>query len=202
MTPLVLASASPRRRALLAALGVPFEVMVTDAEEVFEGLPPAALVEYNACAKRDAAAARLSRPAVVIGADTLVFLEDHVLGKPRDEEEAREMLQRLSGRSHEVLTGLAVVDTGTGEKRQDSETTEVVFRELSNDEINRFIDIVQPLDRAGAYTVDGPGSLLVAGYQGCYQNVLGFPLVCLDNMLRQLDVFLFDRMDSENAVFL
>jgi septum formation protein len=202
MTPLVLASASPRRRALLAALGVPFEVMVTDAEEVFDGLPPAALVERNACAKRDAAAARLDRPAVVIGSDTLVFLEDHVLGKPRDEEEARDMLHRLSGRSHEVRTGLAVVDNATGEKLQGSECTTVIFRELSDDEINRFIDVVQPLDRAGAYTVDGPGSLLVAGYQGCYQNVLGFPLVRLDNLLRELGVHLFNRIDSENAVFL
>lgn len=202
MIPIVLASASPRRRSLLAALGVPFEVRHSEAEEVFEGESPAQIVEANACAKRDDVAARLERPAVVIGADTLVFLEGHVLGKPADMEEARAMLRRLSGRTHEVVTGLSVVQTETGARAQGSETTGVTFRTLSEAEIVCFTEAVRPVDRAGAYTVDGPGSLLVAGYHGCYQNVLGLPIIRLDLLLRQLGVYLFDRIDSENAVFL
>ena len=83
-----------------------------------------------------------------------------------------------------------------------AETTDVTFRELSDGEIARFVEIVQPLDRAGAYTVDGPGTLLVQGYRGCYQNVLGFPMARLDTLLRQLDVELFNAMDKERAVFL
>jgi len=202
MIPIVLASASPRRRALLAALGVPFEVRHSEADEIFEGGSPAHIVETNASAKRDEVAGQLERPAAVIGADTLVFLDGHVLGKPADMEEARAMLRRLSGRTHEVLTGLSVIQTETGARAQGSEITGVTFRALSEAEIIRFTEAVRPLDRAGAYTVDGPGSLLVAGYQGCYQNVLGLPIVRLDLLLRQIGVYLFDRIDSENAVFL
>ncbi len=202
MIPIVLASGSPRRRALLAALGVPFEVQLSHADEIFEGDSPSAIVETNACAKRDEVAAILPSPAAVIGADTLVFIDGHVLGKPADIEEAQAMLRRLSGRPHEVLTGLAVVNTETGALAQGSETTRVTFRELSETEIVCFTEAVRPVDRAGAYTVDGPGSLLVAGYQGCYQNVLGFPIVRLDLLLRQVGINLFDRIDSENAVFL
>lgn len=202
MIPMVLASASPRRRALLAALGVPFEVRHSEAEEIFEGESPAHIVETNACAKRDDVAAQLERPAVVIGADTLVFLDGHVLGKPADLEEARSMLRRLSGRTHEVVTGLSVIQTESGARAQGSETTGVTFRTLSDAEIVCFTEAVRPVDRAGAYTVDGPGSLLVASYHGCYQNVLGLPIVRLDLLLRKLGVYLFDRIDSENAVFL
>ncbi len=202
MIPLVLASASPRRRALLSALGVAHETMTTGADEIFSGPSPAHIVEINACAKRDDALKRLERPAVVIGADTLVFLDNHVLGKPADLEEARSMLRRLSGRTHEVFTGLAITHIGTGQSVQGSERTGVTFRALSEEEIDRFIEAVRPLDRAGAYTVDGPGSLLVAGYEGCYQNVLGFPMVRLDALLREVGVRLFERIDSANAVFL
>lgn len=202
MIPLVLASASPRRRALLAALGVSFETAVSHADEIFDGPSPATIVELNACAKRDEIAAQRTRPAVVIGADTLVFLDDHVLGKPANMDEARAMLERLSGRTHQVLTGLAAVNLETGARVQGSETTHVTFRALAPPEIDAFAEAVRPLDRAGAYTVDGPGSLLVARYEGCYQNVLGFPIVRLDQLLREVGVQLFERIDSANAVFL
>lgn len=202
MNRLILASASPRRRALLAALGVDFEVITSEAPEVDAGEVPAAIVEANARAKRDAVARSLTEPAVVIGADTLVFLDEHVLTKPRDAEEARSMLRRLSGNTHQVVTGLAIVNTATGAHIEGAETTDVTFRTLSEAEIARFVAIVNPLDRAGAYTVDGPGSLLVARYDGCYQNVLGFPMVKLDKLLRQIGVNLFDRMDPARAVFL
>jgi len=200
--PLVLASGSPRRRALLAALGVDFEVITSDAPEVDAGEVPAAIVEANARAKRDAVAARLSAPAVVIAADTLVFLDERVLSKPADRGEAIAMLRRLSGNTHQVVTGLALCDMATGREAVGAETTDVTFRPLDDAEITRFVDIVNPLDRAGAYTVDGPGSLLVARYDGCYQNVLGLPIVRLDKLLRGLGVHLFDRMHPDRAQFL
>lgn len=202
MSRVVLASASPRRRALLAALGLQFEVIPSGAPEVDEGAVPVEVVEANARAKRDDVVKRIEGDALVIAADTLVFLDEHVLTKPGSHDDARAMLRRLSGRTHQVVTGIACADTGTGRRVQGSETTDVTFRNLSGEEIGRFVEIVQPLDRAGAYTVDGPGSLLVARYDGCYQNVLGLPIVRLDLLLRELGYDLFSQLDPKRAVFL
>ncbi len=200
---IILASGSPRRHALLNALGVDFEVMTSNAAEFHEGTVPAAIVEANARAKRDDVAARLTgRPAVVIAADTLVFLEEHVLPKPADRAEAFRMLRQLSGNTHQVVTGLALVDIATGRSVEGSETTNVTFRNLDDIQIRRFIDMVNPVDRAGAYTVDGPGSLLVARYGGCYHNVLGLPIVRLDQLLRRLDIDITTLMDPARTVFL
>jgi septum formation protein len=204
MTPprIVLASASPRRRALLQALGLEIEVLPGDAEETFDGPSPEAIVIENARRKSNAAAGGIQGPAILIAADTLVFLDGHVLGKPASRKEAFDMLSRLQGRAHHVLTGLAVTDTDAGRSAFGVERTEVCFRALTPAEINAFIDAVNPLDRAGAYTVDGPGSLLVAGYHGCYHNVLGLPIVRLDRMLRELGHTLFDWIDPARARFL
>ncbi len=202
MPRIVLASASPRRRALLEALGLAVEVVVSDAPEMDSGAVPAAIVEANARAKRDAVAARLDRPALIIAADTLVFLDEHVLSKPADKTEARAMLRRLSGNTHQVVSGVAVLDTAADSGAVGSETTDVTFRTLSDAEIDRFVEAVNPVDRAGAYTVDGPGSLIVARYDGCYQNVLGLPVVRLDKLLRGIGHSLFDLMNPEQARFL
>jgi len=202
MIRVVLASASPRRRALLEALGLAVEVVVSDAPEVDSGAVPAAIVEANARAKRDAVAARMDRPALIIAADTLVFLDEHVLSKPADKAEARAMLRRLSGNTHQVVSGVAVLDTATGRDAVGSETTDVTFRTLTDVEIDCFVEAVNPVDRAGAYTVDGPGSLIVARYDGCYQNVLGLPIVRLDKLLRGIGHSLFDLMNPEQARFL
>ena len=198
MIPIVLASRSPRRRALLNALGIEVDVRVSDVEESAEG-PPEALTVRNAVAKREGVARCLEKPALVIAADTVVVLEDRILGKPADLEEATAMLSRLSGKSHRVVTGLAVVNTETGETAEGVEATKVTFRELTPEYIARFVDAVRPLDRAGAYTVDGPGSLLVAQYDGCYHNVLGLPLVCLDRLMHALGDSLFARMRPDGA---
>lgn len=201
MIRLVLASASPRRRALLEALGLRFDIVISEADEILDG-PPDDVVVVNARAKRDDVAARLNTPAIVIAADTLVFLEGRPLAKPADLAEARDMLRRLSGNTHQVLTGLSLLDTGTTRGAEGIETTDVTFRALSEDEIARFVDAVNPVDRAGAYTVDGPGSLLVERYTGCYQNVLGLPIVRLDRLLRELGHSLFELMNPEHARFL
>lgn len=160
------------------------------------------MVVENACAKRDDIAGQLANPALVIAADTLVFLGDEPLGKPATLDEARAMLRRLSGQTHRVITGVAVCDTASAKNAMAHETTAVTFRDLTDNEIDRFVDAVRPLDRAGAYTVDGPGSLLVAQYEGCYQNVLGLPIVRLDAILRTIGYSLFELMDADRSVFL
>jgi len=201
VTRIVLASASPRRRALLEALGIALEVMPSGAEETATGIPTV-IVEENARIKRDDVAANLDGDALVIAADTLVFLGDEALGKPATLDEARGMLRRLSGNTHRVITGVVVMNTATNGQASGHEITEVTFRELTDAEIDRIVEVVKPLDRAGAYTVDGPGSLLVARYDGCYQNVLGLPIVRLDDVLRTIGVSLFDLVDKDGAAFL
>lgn len=201
MTRLVLASGSPRRRALLAALGLSFDVIVSRAEEIFEGVP-AEIVVVNARAKCDDVAGTLPPGPVVLAADTLVFLGDHVLGKPANRMEACAMLEKLSGNTHQVMTGVALVDTRTGRRAEGYESTDVTFRQLAPEEIETFVDAVNPVDRAGAYTVDGPGTLLVARYDGCYQNVLGLPIVRLDRLFRELGYSLFQWMDPTACQFL
>ncbi len=201
MTRIVLASASPRRRALLEALGLDVDVSPSKAEEHFEG-EPEAMVESNALSKARDVAARSSPPALIIAADTLVFLGEEPLGKPATLDDARLMLRRLARRTHRVITGLAVIDLESTQVVTGHETTEVTFRPLSDAEIDAFVDAVKPVDRAGGYTVDGPGSLLVSAYNGCYQNVLGLPMVRLDQLLRDVHVSLFDAIDGDRARFL
>jgi len=202
LPPLILASGSPRRKALLAALGVDFTVLSGNAHEPDTGATPEDIVTNNARIKRDTIAAQLQNDAVLIAADTLVFFKEHVLAKPADRADAMRMLRMLSGETHTVVTGLALLNTANGKKSEGHEITEVTFRNLSDAEIGRFVDIVNPLDRAGAYTVDGPGTLLVAKYNGCYQNVLGLPIVKLDELLRGIGVNIFERMVADNALFL
>lgn len=199
---IILASASPRRKALLANLGIQFEVRAAEIEETDFGGPPAYIVESNAKSKCLTIVSRCQEDALILAADTLVFLEEQVLSKPRSLEDACRMLQMLSGNTHQVVTGLAIYDTAQDKLIQGSETTDVTFRILTNQEIQRFVDTVRPLDRAGAYTVDGPGSLLVSRYDGCYQNVLGLPIVRLDKLLRNLGYSLFFMMDPSRAQFL
>lgn len=202
MKKIILASASPRRKSLLENLGITFEVQSSAAEEIDSGGTPASIVESNARRKCSAVAAGREDDALVIAADTLVFLEEQVLSKPSSLEDARRMLRLLSGNTHQVVTGLAVYDTAARRVVQGSESTDVTFRPLTGEEIDCFVDAVRPMDRAGAYTVDGPGSLLVSRYDGCYQNVLGLPIVRLDKLLRQLGYSLFPFIKPEKARFL
>lgn len=201
MIPLILASASPRRKALLEALGVEVRVEVSHVSETAEG-PPESVVLGNAELKCREVARRLDGEGLVIGADTIVALDGAILGKPGGQDEARAMLERLSGNTHEVVTGIACARADGGAFSRGTETTRVTFRPLAPREIESFIQAVNPVDRAGAYTVDGPGSLLVAKYEGCYQNVLGLPIVRLESLLRELGDSLYPRMSPSRARFL
>ena len=199
--PIILASASPRRRALLEALGFPIEVRISRAVEREDGTGEEVAL-YNARKKRDAVLANAASGSIVIAADTVVVLDEQLLGKPVDEADARRMLQLLSGRTHQVITGVAVAIAGTNRATEGAEITRVTFCQLRPGDIETFIHIVQPFDRAGAYTCDGPGSLLIERFDGCFYNVLGLPIVQLHRLLLSLDVDLFSRLNAEWARFL
>lgn len=175
---LILASASPRRRALLEQIGVAFDVDVSDVEE---GDDPRA----NAVEKARAVAARhRGEDAVVLGADTEVVLDGAVLGKPADGAHAREMLSRLSGRTHSVVSAYALVDCVTGDELVRAVETDVTFRPLTDDDIDAYVATDEPLDKAGAYGIQGRGAVLVERIDGDYFTVVGLPLADLAVALR------------------
>ena len=187
---IVLCSGSPRRRELLQQVGLTdFDIRVPDADEHFpDALDPALIVQHIS-ENKAAAARKLCRDdELFITADTMVFLDDLRLGKPHSEEEAREMLRSLSGRSHHVLTGVSV---GLGDQlRTEVDSTEVHFRTLSEEQITRYIASGEPKDKAGAYGIQGLGALLVTAIVGDYSNVVGLPLLRLGRMLSYFGVVL------------
>lgn len=173
--PVVLASASPRRRELLERAGLAFEVMPSPAEEIHDAsLKPDVLCEHNAVLKAEAIAA-LRPDATVIGSDTLVFIDDEPLGKPADLREARAMLRRLSGRTHHVCTGVCVIFPGGG-RRVFHGNTDVTFLPLGDAEIDAYLSLVNPLDKAGAYGIQEHGELIISGIHGSFDNVMGLPV--------------------------
>ena len=177
---------------LLESLGLQFTTVKPTASESNErGVSPDELVKLNSKAKAQSVAAQNPGDALILGADTLVYLDGRVLGKPRDLDEAREMLLALSGKRHTVYTGLTLIHMESGTVLTDFEQTDVTFRRLTASDIELYLQAVRPLDRAGAYTVEGAGSLLVERFEGCYYNVLGLPVVKLDKMLRTVGVNLF-----------
>ncbi len=185
---IVLASASPRRRELLEMLGVKnLKILPAQGEERAPGgLAPEALVMELAARKAREVAARCGAEDLVIGADTIVWFEGRVFGKPRSREEAVEMLSRLSGNTHRVYTGLAVARGGAVETA--CECSDVTFRTLSGEEIRRYVDSGEPMDKAGAYGAQGRGALLVRRIEGDFFTVMGLPLCRLGEMLRQQGV--------------
>ena len=191
MAQLILASQSPRRQELLRRIGITdFTVLATDSDESYDPRwSPEELVS-RLSARKAAAAARAAGPdALVIAADTMVFLDDRRLGKPADEADAFGMLSALSGREHTVRTGVTV---RRGEVvRTEVEATAVRFRGLTAEEIRRYIATGEPMDKAGAYGIQERGALLVEGIRGDYFNVMGLPVLRLARMLRAFGLDLF-----------
>lgn len=186
---LILASASPRRRELLRMLGLDFEILVSNAEESKGELPDSPGEQVMELAARKAGEiAGLHPDALVIAADTIVVAEKQILGKPGDEEDARRMLSFLSGRWHEVYTGVALVKAAEKKRLVDYERTRVKFRPLSREEIDRYIRSGEPMDKAGAYGIQGLGAVLVERIEGCFFNVVGLPLTKLTLMLKEFGV--------------
>jgi septum formation protein len=186
--PLILASASPRRRELLALLGLPFEVQPSSFEEPSpETHPnPAAFAISLALGKAEEVAAR-NPGRLVIGADTLVVLGTQLLAKPSDPEDAARMIRALSGHTHQVITGVALVRRGDAEvERSFHAATDVTFRRLEEREIRTYVATGEPMDKAGAYGIQGHGALLIEGIGGDYPNVVGLPVAPLALALREL----------------
>ena len=184
---IILASQSPRRRELLKQMGLEFEVLVPDIDERMDrALAPAELVEAISAEKAEKAAGQVDREAIIIAADTVVALNGRLLGKPADENQAREMLQALSGSRHQVYTGFTVRQGERSVTR--SECTQVSFRALTAEEIEHYIATGEPMDKAGSYGIQGYGALLVEGLQGDYFNVMGLPVCSLGQVLGQFGV--------------
>jgi len=181
--PLVLASSSPRRRDLLRNLGLRFEIASADvAEQLTSGEPIEAAVSRLAAAKANAAAPYTS-DALVIAADTLVELEGRILGKPLDADDAHRMLSELSGHRHRVVTALVLLDSASGETQTRLVETFVTFRRLQPAEIDAYVATGEPLDKAGAYGMQDLGAVFVELIEGDYYNVVGLPLVALNELL-------------------
>ena len=181
MTRLVLASSSPRRRDILRALGLQFDVRSPEVDETFRSGEEAGAAARR-LAEEKAAAVDADAGELVIAADTIVVLEGELLGKPSGPQEATAMLERLAGRSHDVITGLAL-RTGIG-VRSVTERTEVTFRSLDREEIVAYVATGEPLDKAGAYGIQGYGSALVERIEGDFFNVMGLPVPALLALLR------------------
>lgn len=185
--PLILASASPRRSEILTALGVPFEVIVSEVEESSGGDPAAEVLE-NARRKAEAVSSRAAGEALILGADTEVVLEGRSLGKARDADEAEARLRSLSGRTHEVITGLALLDHdgGSTSERTASATTRVSFRELDEAVIDLYVATGEWRDKSGSYAIQGLGSMLVERVDGDISNVVGLPIPTLLKLAPEL----------------
>ena len=190
MAKIVLASGSPRRQELLQRIGITeFDVRVPDADENYPaGLTPQQVVEFISRRKAEAAAALCSDEEIVITADTMVFLDDQRLGKPVDQAHALNMLTDLQGRHHTVCTGVTVRQ---GSRMiTESESTEVYFRPATTAELLAYIATGEPMDKAGAYGVQGKGALLVEKLNGDFFNVMGLPVLRLSRMLAEFGVHL------------
>lgn len=175
---IILASKSPRRQELLGRIVKEFTIINSNFDEetvVYNGNPETYVMEL-AKGKGEAVANNLSKPSLVIALDTIVVIDNKVLGKPKNEEDARRMLKALSGNNHKVYSGIYMINTETGKTYNDFAETVVKFSELTDLEISNYIKSKEPMDKAGAYGIQGLGGLFVESINGCYYNVMGLPL--------------------------
>ena len=186
---IILASASPRRKELLEKFGVPFVIRAADIDETMDpGKTP--FEEVGRVSRRKALATERENGDIVIAADTIVVCGGRVLGKPHDEQEAAEMLRLLSGRDHQVMTGCTVLRGEGGETF--TEVTDIHFRPLSEKEIARYVQSGEPMDKAGAYGIQGGAALFCQRMVGDYYNVMGLPVCRLGQVLRSIAPEIFD----------
>ncbi len=180
---LILASASPRRKELLGLFRIPFDICIADIDETMDpALDPKA--EVGRVSRLKALATARKKDDVVVAADTIVVCQGRVLGKPKNEEDAVSMLRLLSGRDHQVMTGVTVL---RGEKTSTvTEVTDIHFRELTDREIRAYVATGEPMDKAGAYGIQGGAALFCSHMVGDYYNVMGLPVCRLGEMLREL----------------
>ena len=191
MRKVFLASASPRRAEIMKQIGLDFSLVTADtAEDLTQDLPPEALAASLATRKAETVVPRV-RAGLVIGADTIVVCDGRVMGKPLTVAEAEKMLRTLNGRCHKVITGVAVLDVNRNavvDRRVDVESTLVFFREIEERDIKAYLRTGEPMDKAGAYGIQGKGALLVHRIEGCYFNVVGLPVGLLDRLLKEFGI--------------
>jgi septum formation protein len=184
-TKLILASSSPRRKELLGKLGIPFEVVTAGVSEDVEGdIGPEEMVVMLAKRKAGAVAQSLTS-GIVIGSDTTIAFEGKVLGKPKDKEDARAILKSLRGKRHQVYSGIALVNVENNRVEASAVVTSIRMRNYSDDEINDYVASGEPMDKAGAYAIQGEGGRLVEQMEGSFDNVVGLPVRELAEMLKR-----------------
>jgi len=181
--PLILGSASPRRKKILRAITQEFTIFCTEVEEIHDASDPVKTVVHNATVKY-AACRKLNPEAAIIAADTLVWFEGRLIGKPADLQEAAEFLRAFAGKSQIVFSGIALGMPGADQPEIRVEASSVQFKELSDNQIQEYLERTMPLDRAGAYDIDENGKLLIAGYSGSYTNIMGMPDEVVRDWLR------------------
>ena len=182
--PLILASGSPRRKEIRDTMGLEFSVDVSDADESFAGTPEEMVLELSR--RKALAVASRHSGAMILAADTLVF-GDEVLGKPHSAEEAKRMLAGLSGRWHSVYTGVTMIDTRSGKTLSRADVTRVHFVALTAQDIDAYVATGEPLDKAGAYGIQGRGGMFIDRIEGSYSNVVGLPMALVRSMLLELE---------------
>ena len=188
---IVLASSSPRRQQMLKLVDVPFEIVVSHYEENNAMKSwPSKIVMTHAKGKVEDVIPNVKN-GVIVGADTLVYKDKVIYGKPVDMADAHKMLKELQGKSHYVYTALAIFDTGEKKWVVDYLRTKVFMRPLTKKEISRYFELISPLDKAGSYAIQEAGSIIIDRIEGCYYNVLGFPMAKLDEMMREIGYSLF-----------
>ena len=194
-----LASKSPRRHEILRGLHIPFEYIESPYEEKISDVADLAPEEKSAklASLKAMYAANAMDSGLIIGADTIVVDGSEILGKPKDRADAKRMLAELSGKKHRVITGLSLVDAGQNKTYSHSEITYVYFRELSEKDIETYLDTNEPYDKAGAYGIQGHAGLFVEKIEGCYFNVVGFPVVAFNNIMKAAGYDLVDFMKLE-----
>lgn len=187
---IILASASPRRKQLLEQIGLKFRCLPAEVDEkTIPGHPPWEMV-CELASKKAQAVAHYFQKGIVIAADTIVVADDIIMGKPVNREDAGQKLTMLSGREHQVMTGLCVINCENNSCAAEVEITSVFFRPLSQTEINAYLESAEWVDKAGGYGIQGLGALLVEKIEGCYFNVVGLPLNRLNYMLSKQGVYL------------
>ncbi|WP_069649221.1 Maf family protein [Caloranaerobacter ferrireducens] len=183
---IILASGSPRRKELLSKFNIDFDIVQSDIPELVNDFDePKQTAMSLAFQKANDVSQKMANGEIVIAADTIVVFKDKILGKPRNENEAFNMLSELSGKTHSVITGFAIIEAGTYNKIIDYAETIVKFKDLTSGQIKRYIKTGEYLDKAGAYAIQGFGSILVEWIKGSYWNVVGLPISKLDNVLEK-----------------
>ena len=195
MNKLILATASPRRIDMLNNMGIKFKSVKSFYNEPKrkKGQPPSEYVETNAEEKAKSVLKKFNK-GLIVGSDTVVVYKNRVLGKPKDMNEAFEYIYLLNGKTHSVYTGLSIINCENGKLLSSHEKTLVTFRNLTESEITDYLNMIDPLDKAGAYAIQGQGALVVEKINGCYYNVVGFPVSKLESMLLDFETSLFEYM--------